>query len=170
MSDRKMESKTHAGQPISFRFATRDDIPVLIALLRDDDLGRQREADDAHSLGQYEEAFARMSGQPGNRILLGLNGDEIVGMLQLTIIHGLTHQGRSRAQIEGVRVKGNVRGQGYGKQLFQQAFDIGKAEGCFVAQLTTDNRRADARRFYESLGFQATHHGMKRSLCDEPGV
>ncbi|KAF1042735.1 MAG: Aminoalkylphosphonate N-acetyltransferase [Herbaspirillum frisingense] len=159
-----MAPKELAPTPLDFRFATKEDIPELISLLIDDELGRQRETVDPQSMQQYQKAFARMSAQPDNRILLGLDGHDIVGMLQLTIIHGLTHQGRPRAQIEGVRVKGDARGRGYGRQLFQKAFDIGKEQGCFMAQLTTDNRRPDAKRFYESLGFEATHHGMKRPL------
>ena len=85
-------------------------------------------------------------------------------MLQLTVIAGLSHQGSARAQIESVRVKHAMRGRGYGKQLFQRGLEIAKAKHCAIAQLTTDVRRSDALRFYEKLGFEATHHGMKMRL------
>jgi GNAT superfamily N-acetyltransferase len=46
----------------------------------------------------------------------------------------------------------------------RQAIEIARAEGCGLVQLTTDQRRADAHRFYERLGFVASHLGMKLAL------
>lgn len=146
---------------VEFRFATIDDLPSMVALLNEDILGMQRERMDTESRVRYELAFHAIQKQEGNQILLGVLKDEIIAMLQLTFIPGLAHQGGCRAQIEAVRVKDTVRGEGVGKLLFGKAIEISKQAGCVMVQLTTDRRRDDAIRFYESIGFTPTHWGMK---------
>lgn len=44
------------------------------------------------------------------------------------------------------------------------AVDESRRRGCALVQLTTDKVRADALRFYERLGFVASHEGLKRAL------
>lgn len=146
---------------IQFRSATIADLPAILSLLADDVLGMQRESLDAAMRARYEAAFHAICAQQGNQILLGVQHGDIVAMLQLSIIPGLSHQGGTRAQIESVRVKSAVRGQGIGRRLFHEAIALSKQAGCVIVQLTTDQRRADALRFYESLGFKPTHLGMK---------
>jgi ribosomal protein S18 acetylase RimI-like enzyme len=135
-------------------------------LLADDGLGRSREAPGDAA---YARAFAAMSAQPGNVYLVAevtenSLGVGLVGCLQFTVIHGLSRKGTSRAQIEGVRVDAAQRGQGIGEALLEAAFERAAASGCTLVQLTTDRSRLDALRFYERLGFEATHWGMKRAL------
>ncbi|MFQ6747201.1 GNAT family N-acetyltransferase, partial [Bordetella pertussis] len=55
--------------------------------------------------------------------------------------------------------------RGTGRALFEWAIAQCRDKGCGLVQLTTDKQRADARRFYESLGFKATHEGMKLDLA-----
>ena len=88
----------------------------------------------------------------------------IIGTLQLSFIQYLTYQGGIRAQIEAVRVHQDQRGKGVGQQLFEWAIHRAKERGAHVVQLTTDKRRPEALRFYEKLGFKATHEGMKLHL------
>ncbi|RZS86587.1 acetyltransferase (GNAT) family protein [Pigmentiphaga kullae] len=107
------------------------------------------------------DAWDEMVSQQWNWILVTVVGDEVIGVLQLTLIPGLSRSGTKRAQIEGVRVKTSARGQSVGKSLMQFALAISREHGCGLVQLTTDKRRPDAKRFYESLGFEATHEGMK---------
>lgn len=144
-----------------FRRATAAELPQIVALLADDELGRTREADAGDSMAPYLSAWAEMETQPSNWILVAVVDDEVVGTLQLTLIAGLSRQGAKRAQIEGVRVKSTARGQSVGRKLMGFAIEIAREHGCRLVQLTTDKRRPDARRFYESLGFEATHEGMK---------
>lgn len=155
---------TQSNLGIQFRSATLEDLPTILVLLADDVLGTQRESLDASKIAKYEVALRAIFSQKGNQILLGVRDTEIVAMLQLTFIPGLSHQGATRAQIESVRVKSSVRGQGIGKILFREAIDISRRAGCFIVQLTTDQRRLDAVRFYESLGFKPTHFGMKLAI------
>lgn len=155
---------TANSPPIEFRSATIDDLPAILLLLAEDVLGAQRESLDEAARARYEAAFRDIHAQQGNQILLGVRGDEVVAMLQLTFIPGLSHQGGMRAQIESVRVKRSSRGQGLGKRLFREAVELSKQAGCIMVQLTTDRRRDDAIRFYEELGFKSTHFGMKLPL------
>ena len=143
------------------RDATEADIDAIANLLADDGLGRGRETPGDPA---YAHAFAAMSAQPGNTYLLAEIAGAVVGCLQLTIIHGLSRQGASRAQIEGVRIHADHRGYRIGEKLFKAAFQRAAAAGCTLVQLTTDRQRTDALRFYERLGFEATHWGMKRAL------
>ena len=143
------------------REAVAADVEDIVRLLADDGLGRGREEPGDPV---YARAFAAMSAQPGNLYLVAEDGGEIVGCLQLTLIHGLSRLGASRAQIEGVRVRADRRGERIGEALFEAAFARARERGCTLVQLTTDRARDDALRFYERLGFVASHWGMKLQL------
>lgn len=149
---------------VSFRNACEADLRILIELLNDDKLGSARESKDDTSFAAYVAAFRKIDASPDNVILLAERGAEIIGMLQLTLIPGLTHKGGLRAQIEGVRVKRTYRGQGTGRLLFDHAIRAAASAGCHMVQLTTDRQRPDALRFYKSLGFVDSHSGMKLIL------
>lgn len=144
-----------------FRFAISDDVPRLVALLADDPLGAQRERHVEPLPQNYRDAFAAIDSDDNNELVVALLGDEIVGMLQITFIPYLTYQGGWRALVEGVRVAQHQRGKGLGKQLFEWAIRRAKERNCHLVQLTTDKSRPDAMRFYESLGFVASHAGLK---------
>ncbi|MEM8760501.1 MAG: GNAT family N-acetyltransferase [Pseudomonadota bacterium] len=144
------------------REATAADLPEITALLADDGLGRNREEPGDPV---YAAAFARMQAQPGNIVLVATGPDgALLGCLQLTIIHGLSRRGMTRAQIEGVRIAASARGAGLGRQLMEAAIARARMAGCGLVQLTSDKRREDAHRFYNSLGFEATHEGLKLTL------
>lgn len=151
---------------LTFRVATREDLDALVRMLADDVLGIQRERYE-HPLPQaYTTAWEAIERDPNNDILVAGTGGEVVGMLQLTIVPSLSFQGQPRAGIESVRVASHLRGQGIGTQLMRFAIQQARARGCHVVQLTTHNSRTDAHRFYERLGFKATHHGMKLNLTE----
>ena len=145
----------------TLRQARREDVPEIVALLADDVIGAGREgaADDA-----YYAAFELIAADPGNQLLVAEADGRIVGTLQLTIIPGLSRHGMLRAQIEGVRVAAGQRGQGLGGRMIERAIDLARGQGCGLVQLTSDKRRPEAVRFYESLGFTASHEGLKLAL------
>lgn len=149
---------------VGFRVALRADLPAIVRLLADDGLGRGREQPDQPLPTAYGDAFDRVATQPGNIYLLAEIDRTVVGCAQLTVIHGLSRMGVSRAQIEGVRVGASHRGRGIGEALFREAIARARREGCGLVQLTTDKARPDALRFYERLGFTASHEGMKLEL------
>ena len=146
------------------RPARRDDLPAVVALLADDALGASREDTSEPVAPCYREAFAAMERDPNNTLYIAVSNDEVIGCFQLTIIPGLSRRGALRAQIESVRVAGSRRGQGLGRLLFEWAIEEARRRDCILVQLTTDKTRAEAHHFYETLGFVASHEGMKLQL------
>ncbi len=156
---------------MEIRPATLGDLAGIVRLLADDPLGAQRERVENPLPPAYTEAFDAIARQHGNQVLVlvaveaGPGGnDRVVGCLQLTFIPGLARLGATRAQIDGVRVDTRHRGQGIGEALTRNAIDLAREAGCGLVQLTTDKSRRDAHRFYERLGFIASHEGMKLTL------
>lgn len=130
-------------------------------LLADDPLGAKRERFEIPLPDSYLRAFEAIDADPNNELVVACLGAEVVGVLQLTFIPYLTYQGGWRALIEAVRVDSRQRSRGLGKTMFEWAIARARERGCHLVQLTTDKARADAKRFYESLGFVASHEGMK---------
>lgn len=149
-----------SGQ-VRFRLAVRADVGAVVALLRDDVLGQNREAAD---LSHYLAAFDAMQREAGNRLIVGVIGDQVVACYQLTLISGLSLSATRRAQIEGVRVAAHLQGQRIGQALIEDAQARARAEGCALMQFTTNKTRMDAHRFYDRLGFTPSHIGYKKSL------
>jgi ribosomal protein S18 acetylase RimI-like enzyme len=153
---------------LSFRRATAADLPAIIALLADDPLGRAREDASSPPNSRYVGAFEAIERDPNQLLAVAEQGGAVVGCLQLSFIPGLSRLGMWRGQVESVRIAAAHRGGGLGRALFEWAIAECKARGCGLVQLTTDKARPDARRFYESLGFRASHEGMKLALVDPP--
>lgn len=151
-----------AVSKVSFRVACLNDVPAIVGLLADDTIGAKREsvADPA----VYTAAFEAVEASPDNEIIVGEIDGVVVACLQLTFIPGLGRSGVLRAQIEAVRVASSARGIGLGDRLMRDAIARARRRGCGLVQLTTDKARADAHRFYERLGFVASHEGMKLVL------
>ncbi|HEX2538790.1 MAG TPA: GNAT family N-acetyltransferase [Pseudolabrys sp.] len=147
-----------------FRRANAADLEDIVALLADDELGRRREDPDPPLNPRYIDAFAAIDADRNQFLAVVEEGGEIVGCLQLSFIPGLSRLGLWRGQIESVRIASSRRGGGLGKRMFEWAIDECRKRGCEIVQLTTDKSRADARRFYEQLGFVASHEGMKLAL------
>ena len=144
------------------RRATRQDVPAIIALLMEDPLGATRETQGEHAA--YLTAFEAIDSDPAHELVVLDDGGEVVGTLQLTLLPGLSRNGALRAQIEAVRIASSRRDQGRGEQLVTWAIEESRRRGAVVVQLTTDASRTDAHRFYERLGFVASHVGMKLPL------
>jgi ribosomal protein S18 acetylase RimI-like enzyme len=144
------------------RTAVRDDVPAIMRLLADDVLGHQRERLDDPDL--YLRAFDEITAQTGNQLLVAEQDGVVIGCLQLTIIPGMGRAGARRAQLESVRVAAAHRGAKVGERMVLEAIARARTAGCGLIQLTSDVSRTAARRFYERLGFKATHIGMKLPL------
>ncbi|MFE3582554.1 GNAT family N-acetyltransferase [Streptomyces vinaceus] len=146
----------------AIRPATEEDLPAIVALLADDPLGATRESPD--DLTPYLAAFKRLADDPHQRVVVAVRENRVVGTLQLTIVPGLSRKGATRSVIEGVRVHADERGSGLGTRFVQWAIEESRRENCQLVQLTSDVTRTDAHRFYERLGFTASHVGFKLSL------
>ena len=150
-----------------FRQAVEQDVERIVEMLADDALGKTRERYEQPLPASYVEAFRAIDADPNNELIVAVENGRAVGVQQVTFTPYLTHQGSWRATIEGVRTDSTVRGQGIGGQLIRYAIERAKERGCRMVQLTTDKQRPDALRFYEALGFAATHEGMKLKLAAE---
>jgi GNAT superfamily N-acetyltransferase len=149
---------------LTFRHAVKEDISELVKLLADDHLGSKREDLSTPINQRYLSAFESIARDPNNELMVVENAGDLVGMLQLTFIPYLTHIGSSRCLIEGVRISKHYRGQGLGTDFINWSITRAKDRSCSMVQLTSDKQRPDALRFYESLGFKATHEGFKLKL------
>jgi ribosomal protein S18 acetylase RimI-like enzyme len=144
-----------------YRNALESDLSTLVHMLADDDLGRKREDSSKTLNPKYIDAFNSISSDPNNELIVACNNENIVGMLQLTFIPYLTYIGSWRCLVEGVRIHSGYRGRGLGKRLFEWAISRAQERNCRLIQLTSDKTRPGALRFYESLGFVASHEGFK---------
>lgn len=149
---------------VAFRQATPADLPALLRLLVDDDIAQARGGYGAEVTPAVRAAFEAIERDPNNELWLGELGGEAVAMLQLTLIPGLSRGGMTRALVEAVRVRADLRGRGIGEALMRHVEKRARAAGCGLMQLTTDRQRLAAHRFYERLGYVASHLGMKKKL------
>ncbi|MEV5104283.1 GNAT family N-acetyltransferase [Streptomyces massasporeus] len=147
---------------LEIRAAVADDVPAIVAMLADDPLGAQRESPD--DLAPYLSALERLSADPNQRLVVAFREGRVVGTLQLTIAPGLSRRGATRSIVEGVRIHADERGSGLGTELIEWAIEESRGQGCQLVQLTSDKTRTDAHRFYERLGFTASHTGFKLQL------
>ncbi|ALO94836.1 N-acetyltransferase family protein [Streptomyces olivaceoviridis] len=147
---------------LEIRAATADDLPAIVAMLADDPLGAQRESPG--DLAPYRNALERLVADPNQHVVVAVREGRVIGTLQLTIIPGLSHKGATRALIEAVRIHADERGSGLGGRLIEWAIDTSRRLDCQMVQLTSDKTRTDAHRFYERLGFTASHEGFKLRL------
>ena len=151
--------------PIVFRRATKEDLVEIVALLANDDLGKLREDNSIPLSEKYEAAFARIIADKNQELMvIESDSQQLIGTLQLSFIPYLTYQGGIRAQIEAVRIHQDFRNKGLGQQLFEWAIARAKERNAHLLQLTTDKKRPEALRFYQNLGFVASHEGMKLHL------
>ena len=149
---------------VTLRDARREDVAAIVGMLADDMLGSSREVTSEPLPDSYYQSFDALARDPNNRLLIAEHDGEIVGTLQITFIVGLSRQGAKRALIEAVRVAASYRGKGIGEEIIRATVAIARAADCAMVQLTTDKSRKDAHRFYERLGFIASHEGMKLML------
>jgi len=149
---------------IIFRQATRADLPSIVRMLADDELGSQRERVEDPLPESYYVAFEQINQDPNHELIVAEQNGEVIGTLHLMFLPSVSFQGGLRAQVESVRVDKRFQSQGIGSEMMKWAMERAKQRGAHVVQLTTHKSRVDAHRFYERLGFRGSHLGMKMSL------
>ncbi|WP_460768461.1 GNAT family N-acetyltransferase [Nocardiopsis nanhaiensis] len=142
--------------------AVKTDVAAIVAMLADDPLGASRETPD--DLAPYLRSFEDIDADPRQYLAVARRHGRVVGTLQLTVLPGLSRKGASRAQVEAVRVHSGERGSGLGTELLEWAEHEARRRGCVLVQLTSDAQREGAHRFYEHLGYEASHVGFKKRL------
>lgn len=149
---------------VQYRLATRNDLPAIVRMLAEDDLGAQRERYETPLSQPYVEAFEAINRDPNHELIVAEMDGDVIGTLQLMFLPSISYQGGMRAQVESVRVAKKLRGQGVGAQMMKWTLERARQRGCHLMQLTTHRSREDAHRFYERLGFTKSHIGMKIRL------
>jgi GNAT superfamily N-acetyltransferase len=149
---------------VLFRLAIRDDLPSIVRMLADDDLGSQRERNEDPLPEPYYSAFEQIHNDSNHELIVAERNGEVIGTLHLMFLPSISFLGGLRAQVESVRVDKRFQGEGIGTELMKWTMDRAKQRGAHVMQLTTHRTRVDAHRFYERLGFKGSHLGMKLSL------
>lgn len=146
------------------REAVLNDLPAILAMLAEDTIPADRETDPGAPC--YRAAFDAIMADPDEMLVTAELDGRVVGTLQLSFLKGLSFRGRLRGQIEAVRIAADLRGRGLGARMIDWAVDQCRARGCFMVQLTSNNARGDAHRFYERLGWAKSHAGFKIKLED----
>jgi ribosomal protein S18 acetylase RimI-like enzyme len=151
-------------QSVLFRRATRADLPSIVRMLADDELGSQRERAETPLPESYYFAFEQINKDPNHELIVAELNGEVMGTLHLMFLPSISFQGGLRAQVESVRIDKRFQSQGIGSEMMKWAMEHARQRGAHVVQLTTHSSRVDAHRFYERLGFKGSHLGMKMSL------
>ena len=146
------------------RLAKREDVPAIVRMLSEDELGSQRERYEDPLPEAYYRAFEQIECDANHELIVAERNGEVLGTLHLMFLPSLSYRGGLRAQIESVRVDAVQRGHGLGSQMMKWTIERARQRGAHIVQLTTHSSRSEARRFYERLGFKGTHLGMKLSL------
>jgi GNAT superfamily N-acetyltransferase len=149
---------------LDFRLATIQDLVHIVRMLSDDVLGATREKFEPALSNNYITAFEKITTDANQELTVVEMDGELVATFQLSFIQYLTHQGGLRAQVEAVRTASSQRGQGIGTKVFEYIIHRAKEKGCTLLQLTTDKKRPEAIKFYETIGFTPTHEGMKMAI------
>jgi GNAT superfamily N-acetyltransferase len=152
------------SRELKFRIATVDDLRDIVRMLVDDFLGGTREKVEDTISDDYMRAFREIESDPNNELIVAELNSKVVGTFQMTYTPSLSFQGGKRCTIESVRVDSSLRGQGIGREMMLWAIERAKEKGCISMQLTTNSKRKNAHRFYERLGFESTHLGMKLKI------
>src|SRR5512139_2864506 len=149
---------------ILFRTARCEDLPAIVRLLADDDLGSQREKYEEPLPPSYYAAFEQITADPNHQLMVAESDGKVIGTLHLMFLPSISFQGGLRAQVESVRVDKECRNLGIGSRMMEWTIDAARQRGAHVIQLISHLSRKDAHRFYEKLGFKGSHLGMKLDL------
>ena len=150
---------------MTFRRATREDLPAIVKMIANDTLGQLRERFEDPLPKEYYSAFDLIDGDKNQELMVIENSEgDVVASFQLSFLQYLTYVGGIRCLVENVHVREGQTGKGIGKLMFQWIIERAKDKGVHLVQLTSNKLRSDAIRFYEGLGFKATHEGFKLHL------
>jgi GNAT superfamily N-acetyltransferase len=146
---------------VEIRGAVEADLPDIVELFEYGALVEGKE--DLADLSPYRAALAELAQGDGGVLVAEVEG-RVVGVCQLIIFRHLQARGGRCAELESVHVHPDHRRRGIGRHLMHAAVGRARDLGCYRLQLTSNNARPEAHRFYEELGFDDSHHGFKLML------
>lgn len=139
---------------MEIRDAADDDLAAVMRILADSGI----DGGESFSLEEARRHFARIQALPGFRLLVAVDGSEVVGTYVLQIVQKLGKRGTPAGVVEDVAVAPSRQGRGIGRAMMEHARAACREAGCYKLALSSNLRREDAHRFYESLGFE--RHGF----------
>ncbi len=149
---------------VRVRDAKEADLSRIVELLAQLSLDQPRENAGPPLPQTYRTAFREIEADPRQRLLVVEAQGRVVGVASLVFVPNLSHQGRPYAIIENVVVDAVERSAGHGELLLRYAVEEARRASCYKLSLTSNKARRDAHRFYERLGFRATHEGFRVEL------
>lgn len=154
-----------ADKQFTLRRAEETDLDAIIQLLADDPMRSPVESTAPETRPSYERAFRSVNADP-DQLLIAVADEAltVVATMQLTQITALSRAGATRVQVEAVRVRTDLTGNGLGGAMLEWAVTEAQRRGATLVQLTSDRERTDAHRFYARLGFTASHIGFRMLL------
>ena len=150
--------------PAAIRRATEADLPRIVQLLSQLSLDDDRDTPAEPLPESYHTAFRAIGADPRQQLLVAEVGGRVMATATLGIVPNLSYRGRCWAFVENIVVDGSARRKGYGEALLRYAIEEARRAGCYKVSLTSNKRRSEAHRFYQKLGFTATHEGFRLSL------
>lgn len=153
-----------AAHALKFRRASRDDLPVIVGLYADDDKGGHGDAWTEANRPSYEAAFDEIAANPRDALMVIETDGAVVGTFLLTLLPGLTGRATRRLQLRSVEVRADLRSQGIGAQMLAFVEDYAREHEAALIELTSNNTRPDAHRFYERNGYMKSHAGFKKKM------
>jgi GNAT superfamily N-acetyltransferase len=167
-SNKSTAASDKSGLPtmdrLTYRAATTADLPFIIDLAAADDVSATINAWRPEMAGAYEAVLAEIDANPNEAFFVVEHEGAAIGMFQLTFLTSLTRPGMWRGFVESVHIIPEERNKGFGGEMMRWAIAHCRARGCGIVQLTSNKRRTDAHRFYEALGFTASHEGFRLFL------
>jgi len=139
---------------IEIRDAVEQDLGAALRVLR----GSGGDGGESFTIEEAREHFARIGQRPGFRLLVAVDGGEVVGTYTLLIMEKLGKRGTPAGVVEDVAVLPGRQGRGIGRAMMEHARQACRAAGCYKLALSSNLRREDAHRFYDALGFE--RHGF----------
>jgi GNAT superfamily N-acetyltransferase len=94
-------------------------------------------------------------------LLVVEENEEVIGTTVLAILPGMVHGTAPFAVLEYVVVDEKCRSKGVGRLLMEHCLKLAREAGCYKVMLTSDKKRKQAHKFYQSLSFEASAHGFK---------
>ena len=151
---------------IALRIATQDDAALLTALQAEMDDGDPAAITDADTAGM-RAVLAAMAAYPSFHAYIVQENGEPIASFTLMVFASPSQGGHPQALLDAVVVSRSHRGRGIGEAMVREALLMASQAGCYKLILSSNLKRRDAHRFYESLGFR--QHGISYGVLLHPG-
>jgi ribosomal protein S18 acetylase RimI-like enzyme len=141
---------------VTLRLATPDDLPVLLELwqqLRDRSPRRAGRAAGSAALEQVEQRYRSAMTDPGCRLVVAEDADQVVGMALYTLGSASSLLDVPAVEMTHVCVDDGQRRRGVGKALVGGAATYAEELGVEQVVVATLPQDREGNRFYARLGF-----------------